>query len=1364
MPSKTVRLILDSTHPDAVEEFEVDSIVEALRNRLGVWPATARIYRGATPSVSTDITPMDGHAVDLLENEDVVTVVVYPAGEITAAGVIQIVLFIIAVAAAIYFRPKIPGTPRLGEGGGDSSPNNLKSDRQNRARPKSRIPDIYGTVQSTPDLITVPYSRYSNFRQTEFATLCIGRGQFVIDTDLIKEGNTKIADIGGYSVEIFNPGTDIDAVPDHSSGVEITEPPYFAEPILSARGQGLSKPYQKFASVFHADETGEVGPFDNPFDPNPLYRPAEGEVLRILDVQPYTHEGFETFYIDVDIARIRWLWETLFPGVPYLAYQKPFENEFVLIESPDVAPPNIKELFQGFADRAMRLDSVPMHWLQTSGSVFAKLLTPFLTKSFMFVGNEANGDNFLNGYNIGDSIVLSGTHQWTHPTDGSVDFIYSGTYVITDKPTAVGGVTIEFEGGPEWQVYTIPSAAGRFPIIVQSFTDDIGLGPTTEPLLFNIAGAYVMLDTATPDQIRLVATEEILHLKFLSTAYATNDSNVPSFADVPFFPVSLETATAIEEVDLGTVDFGPAANSKKMIINLVAASGMYIVNAGNYSALSAEVTITAQGASISALNTTVIAGSPTITSNLRWTIEVEVTELIGEAAVTVVRNEPEQASEGQTVLNDVAIDSAFVLNGFKTGDYGDVTVIRQMQTVEHSTKVPDRRLLNLPVQRMLQIDEVTFEGTDNIGPIIKESAIDPYIGGMDESFLDEATIDAEVAEIDEYFGDSDESSFGYTFDDAGMSYEEMLSVMANAAFCTAYRLGGKIAVEFEHQTKPLNNIGLGDAVIVIGPHNTIPETATRAFTFGIEGDNDGVVATYRDSTSNDEEVEYTVPTSGEVFNPQRITLQGVRNVNQAAAHANRIWQRKLWVHETIEIGVTQEAAVLKFGDIVAIATPGEYSGTTSPNVNRLTGLVTRVDAENLTLDPPLPTGTSEATLIMQSLDGSVQELTTTAITADGAIVTLPLLRELNLDENAFARASYTVASFTLPSATEQAAKLYRVTGVSTEDGLKFVVSAEEYRAEIYSVDGVDAAWLIPDDSAIPPIPDPDPAPDPIPDPDPRPDIPSNRGAGPLVVLLLHCDGVEDSTTFIDGPRDTTITIPQTVAATDNAKVITTVSHFGGASADLLSSFAQLVVTPFDDSFDFDGEFCIDLWAYLAVQQTGFDRVIAHYGGFGQVQEHGWDGEGFEWLLRLLPSGEITFEWYDGDSTPKSVTSSGVDVSGEFHHICVASDGASVYLYVDGIFQDSLAGTITHITAGAGLQFGRAGTIHWPWIGFLDEIRISNGTSGVLDAEDPLYISSLDPTDGFVPPTEAYRTRIPIINGDAVPVKNGDANPTYTRGE
>jgi hypothetical protein len=196
---KTVIVAENPLDPRSWESYEIEDVVLFLRSRFPIWPSSARIYHGSVAE-SCDVTPVDEATADLIPTLDgTIYVVVYPAG---VAILITIVAVAAAIAAAYFFKPKIPSVTEA-SADASRSVNNSISERKNTARPKERIPDILGVIRATPDLIAVPYRIFKFNDEYEYSYMCLGRGSYEV-SDLREDKTLLGSDV---SVRVFGPGT-----------------------------------------------------------------------------------------------------------------------------------------------------------------------------------------------------------------------------------------------------------------------------------------------------------------------------------------------------------------------------------------------------------------------------------------------------------------------------------------------------------------------------------------------------------------------------------------------------------------------------------------------------------------------------------------------------------------------------------------------------------------------------------------------------------------------------------------------------------------------------------------------------------------------------------------------------------------------------------------------------------------------------------------------------------------------------------------------------------------------------------------------------------------------------------------------------
>jgi hypothetical protein len=137
-------------------------------------------------------------------------------------GILQLVLLVVAIVYA-YYTGDIKGAiqifaigstlvnllvpirqPKLGQGTSPGSVYNVQL-AGNQARLNEPIPVIYGRMLTFPDFASQPYGEYSNNDQYYFVLLCIGQGNFTVES--LQIGNTSLLSFADVNYAILPPGT-----------------------------------------------------------------------------------------------------------------------------------------------------------------------------------------------------------------------------------------------------------------------------------------------------------------------------------------------------------------------------------------------------------------------------------------------------------------------------------------------------------------------------------------------------------------------------------------------------------------------------------------------------------------------------------------------------------------------------------------------------------------------------------------------------------------------------------------------------------------------------------------------------------------------------------------------------------------------------------------------------------------------------------------------------------------------------------------------------------------------------------------------------------------------------------------------------
>ena len=246
-------VIRDYINPqNGIEFYKGHDIEQLLKQSFGAQglSPSVKLYHG---DITHDVTPKTPADVDkLMQLNGRIYAVVKPMGLTPLDWVIIGISALVSVATA-FLMP----VPTVGQQGVQQSPNNALAGRSNQQRLGGRVPDIFGTVWSVPDLIAQTYSVYVDSREIEFSYMCVGRGDYHVSSAL--DDITPIKYIAGSSVLIYNSGKTLNDEPDfvfgeqfNPSEAEFTR--YVTKRYTSVNGQDLPYPddYDVLPIVFRA--------------------------------------------------------------------------------------------------------------------------------------------------------------------------------------------------------------------------------------------------------------------------------------------------------------------------------------------------------------------------------------------------------------------------------------------------------------------------------------------------------------------------------------------------------------------------------------------------------------------------------------------------------------------------------------------------------------------------------------------------------------------------------------------------------------------------------------------------------------------------------------------------------------------------------------------------------------------------------------------------------------------------------------------------------------------------------------------------------------------------------------------------------
>lgn len=203
-----------------------------------------------------------------------------------------------------------------------------------------------------------------------------------------------------------------------------------------------------------------------------------------------------------------------------------------------------------------------------------------------------------------------------------------------------------------------------------------------------------------------------------------------------------------------------------------------------------------------------------------------------------------------------------------------------------------------------------------------------------------------------------------------------------------------------------------------------------------------------------------------------------------------------------------------------------------------------------------------------------------------------------------------------------------------------------------------------------------------------------------VVLLLHMNGANNSTTFAD---NSTYGRTITPAGTTSAYITTTQSKFGGASGYFVNAPYLTIADASELAFG-ASDFTIECWVRLVQTVGDAFKMIACQAASGSSN--------FAWALWYDVSSptNIAFSYSSNGTTRTTITGSTTLSTSVWYHVAVVRSGADLKMYVNGTQRNNTynIGTASIYDSTANLVVG-AGYASSPgnfWYGYLDEMRIS----------------------------------------------------------
>lgn len=391
-----------------------------------------------------------------------------------------------------------------------------------------------------------------------------------------------------------------------------------------------------------------------------------------------------------------------------------------------------------------------------------------------------------------------------------------------------------------------------------------------------------------------------------------------------------------------------------------------------------------------------------------------------------------------TVVDEVSYINLYGQVRDTTPHYGNRTTVhsaRKQTPRAAEIKQPQLRMIATEmVYKYLgngAFDTVMTPNTQAIQSLIR-LARDPAVGNLNLTTSNMDKLLATQTEIENYFGNAEAGQFCYTFDDYKMTMQDIISTIADAIFCTPYRKGQDILLDFERPR-------MGpEMVFTHRSKTTAAEKWTR--TFNDAQVYDSLKFSYIDPDTNVKET-ISIPAEGGV-NTETYDSKGIRNYRQAYWAAYRRYQKNLLKKVTVSFTATEEGIFAMPGRAVSVVKGSRMAPQD--------GYIIAVNGLTLTLSQPVTfTPGDDHSLILKRRDGGVQSVAVVPGSHDREVVMLSAPQEAIYTGNSALK-----TEFSFGNEARHNAQMILVSTVDPGDDRTVKITGINYEADFYKYDGV----------------------------------------------------------------------------------------------------------------------------------------------------------------------------------------------------------------------------------------------------------------------------------------------------------------------
>jgi len=710
---------------------DTDNVLDEIMSQYNSWPINARLYFEHV-SLQTDCTPTcEADIESVLAKRGKFYVVEYPSDIIT----LVIVIAAVAVVAAIALAPSIPNVAMRNTQ--SNSPNNELAARSNRQRLGGRIPDIYGTRWSTPDLIAVPYTVYQDHQEVEFAYMCVGRGEYAYTASDVYDDTTRVQEIVGTSVEVYGPYTSPNS--GHSPQLRI--------------GNSISTP------VYNVQRSNAVN----------------GQVLRPENSQ--TIRGS---------SNIRFLAPNIIQASGITFTDKFFPGDSLVINSATVTAGG------GFTETRAVYFQAPnkIFFVNVSPAGYAVgqaiSFTAILSYQVYVSEGESGPVYSTTTVDLSGSYIIEAASYGAYSGGSGEDSWFENRFYVTLEDASTvnanwGTLPAEFPSASTFYSAAYPSAS-------------VALSVTSGPSLYSLNGTYTV-STVSGNQLTLLdpATVNDDWLSITTTPYISPvlSTSGPRWIGQFFVNKSDTEEIWCNFIALQGLYKDDGKNQQKF--DVVIEIGVTPVDSAGVTTGAEELfQATVVGSStLRSSRAVTLKANPTFTGRCKVRAR-RVTPADTAFEGTVVDEIKWKSLYGMTVVPLTHFGNVTTVQAVTFATDGALAVKDRKLRIQVTRKIPTRIAGDSFT--------TSLTPTNRADEILCAIALDPYIGGRTVNELDVTNIYDTLANVRAYFANSKAGEFNYTFDSTGLSFEETWQMIADSVFCIPYRQGNKLRLLLERAT------------------------------------------------------------------------------------------------------------------------------------------------------------------------------------------------------------------------------------------------------------------------------------------------------------------------------------------------------------------------------------------------------------------------------------------------------------------------------------------------------------------------------------------------------------------------------------